>query len=177
MIYRVGDFILRNPETEDAEALYHYKNDPEIAGMLGGFTSGYSLLDINDWVEFHRKCDDEVVWVIADAGSDRCVGHVGFYKIDHRSRSAEFAILIGERELWGQGLGRAVAKKTLEFGFNELNLNRVHLTFMATNEPARRLYLALGFKNEGILRQAQYKNGRYLDLVAMAILREEYLGR
>ncbi|MDI6816840.1 MAG: GNAT family protein [Actinomycetota bacterium] len=176
MNYRIGDFILRDPEPADIEALYHYKNDPAIAGTLGGFTSGYSLSDIQDWIEFHRKRDDEVVWVIAEAESDHCVGHIGFYRIDYRARSAEFAILIGDRALWGKGLGRACTAHMLTYGFNELNLNRVHLTFMASNEPARRLYLALGFKEEGVLRQAQYKNGAHVDLVVMGILREEYVG-
>lgn len=176
MNYRVGGFVLRSPEPSDIEALYCYKNDPEIAAMLGGFIAGgYSRVDLEDWLDFHRKRDDEVLWVIAEPQADRCVGHVGLYKIDHRIRSAEFAIVIGDRSLWSKGLGRACTKFAIDYSFRELNLNRIYLTVLSTNERAVGLYRSLGFKQEGTLRQAQYKGGQYIDVCVMGLLRAEYL--
>jgi RimJ/RimL family protein N-acetyltransferase len=176
MSYHVGGFVLRPPEPADVEALYRYKNDPEIAEMLGGFVAGgYSSADLEDWLEFHRKHEDEVLWVIAAPEDDRCVGHVGLYKIDHRIRSAEFALMIGDRSIWGQGLGRACTKFAIDYGFRELNLNRICLTVLSTNERAIGLYHSLGFKDEGKLRQAQYKGGQYVDVWIMGMLRSEYL--
>ena len=89
--------VLRRPEPEDVEQLYVYRNDREVTDLLGGFSLGYSKQDILDWIEFHRTCKNEVVYVIAECETNRCLGHVGLYKIDHRVRSAEFGILIGER--------------------------------------------------------------------------------
>lgn len=175
MNYQIDDYILRCPEPGDLETLYHQKNDPEIAGMLGGFTTGYSMADLSHWLDYHQKKMDEVLWVIAAAESDQCVGHLGLYKIDHRIRSAEYAILIGVRALWGKGLGRACTSFALDYGFLELNLNRIYLSVTATNERAIDLYTFLGFKEEGLLQQAQYKGGRYIDVYLMRILRKEYI--
>lgn len=175
MNYSVGDFILRKLEPFDLNELYIFKNDPEIASMLGGFTTGYSMDDLNEWLAFHRQRKDEVIWAIAQKATNRCVGHVGLYNIDFRVRMAEFAILIGEKEMWGKGVGRWCTKFTLEFGFYELNLNRIYLTVLATNERAIRLYREIGFKEEGRMRQAQFKKGTYIDILMMAILRDEYL--
>lgn len=174
MNYCVGDVVLRRPEPKDLNALYVYKNDPEIALMLGGFTTGYSMQDLEEWLEYHRRCKDEVVWVIAQQRDDRCIGHVGLYNIDLRVRSAEFGILLGDRETWGKGIGRACTKFVLEIGFFELNLNRIYLSVLVTNERAIRLYRTLGFREEGRMRQAQFKNGSYVDCLNMAILRDEY---
>jgi ribosomal-protein-alanine N-acetyltransferase len=175
MNYQIGEFTLRHPEPVDLKALYQQKNEPEVAAMLVGFSTGYSMADLSDWLEHHQQVTDEVLWVIADAGSNQCVGHVGLYKIDHRIRSAEFGILIGDRSVWGKGLGRACTKFALDYGFQELNLNRICLSVLATNERAISLYNSLRFKEEGLLQQAQYKGGRYIDVLLMRILREENL--
>lgn len=175
MLYQLGTVLVRKPETEDLESLYAYKNDPEVAALLGGFSTGYSRADLKEWLEFHRKRSDEVLWSIVDTESHRCVGHVGLYKIDFRVRSAEFAIMIGDRRFRGRGIGRLCTRFALEYGFRELNLNRITLTVLATNARARRLYESVGFQVEGCFRQAQIKDGVYVDIIAMAILREEYL--
>jgi len=172
MHYKIADYHLRKPESSDTEPLRIQKNDPEVAEMLGGFRTGYSRDDIADWIAFHRKCADEVLWVIAD-GNDVAVGHVGLYKIDFRVRSAEFAIMIGAGAQ-GRGLGRACSRFMLTYGFEELNLNRVYLEVLDSNERAQHLYRTLGFSEEGRLRQAQYKAGRYHDVVLMGLLRQEF---
>jgi RimJ/RimL family protein N-acetyltransferase len=170
----IDGFILRKPEPADVKALYRQKNDAEIAAMLGGFSTGYSETDLAEWVEYHRKRSDEVIWIVAREADNECVGHVGLYQIDHRVRSAEFAILLGDRNAWGKGLGLACTRFAADYGFRQLNLNRIHLSVLATNERAIRLYLSAGFREEGRLRQAQYKNGQYVDLILMSLLRDEY---
>jgi [ribosomal protein S5]-alanine N-acetyltransferase len=174
VIHRLGTVVLRKPEPRDAEVLYEQKNDPEVANLLGGFSLGYSRADIADWIENHRRRSDEIVWAIAIAADDRCIGHVGLYNIDHRVQSAEFAIMIGDREQTGRGLGKLITKHVLQYGFAMLNLNRIHLSFLASNARAQRLYELLGFRQEGVLRQAQFKAGNYVDVVLMALLRAEY---
>jgi RimJ/RimL family protein N-acetyltransferase len=174
MIHRLGEIVLRKPEPKDSEALYLQKNDPENANLLGGFSTGYSRADIADWIEHHRRRSDEIVWAIALAADDRCIGHVGLYNIDHRVQSGEFAIMIGDPKSTGRGFGKTITRHVLRYGFSMLNLNRIHLSFLATNTRARRLYESLGFRPEGVLRQAQYKLGGHLDVVIMAMLRAEY---
>jgi ribosomal-protein-alanine N-acetyltransferase len=169
----IAGFYLRKPERGDVDALWVVKNDPAVAAMLGGFSTGYSRTDLEGWVDFHAKAKDEALYVIAD-GKDRPIGHVGLYKIDHRIRSAEFAIIIGDSTAWGKGLGRACTRFAVEYGFDELNLRRIYLEVLATNERAIKLYRSLGFVEEGRLRQAQWKAGKYVDVLVMALLSEEY---
>lgn len=174
MYHQLGNCVLRPLEPSDLEALYRYKNDPSVAVLLGGFSNGYSLADLRDWLEYHRQRKDEVLWAIAHTDDNQCIGHVGLYQIDHRIRIAEFAIMIGARAAWGQGVGRACTQFALDYGFQQLNLNRIHLSVLASNERAVRLYRSLGFREEGCLRQAQFKNNQYVDVLLMAMLREEY---
>lgn len=175
MIHHINGLILRRPELSDLETLYQQKNDPEIAAMLVGFSHGYAQADLRDWLEFHRQCKDEVLWAIIKADSQKCIGHVGLYQIDLRVRNAEFGIIIGDKSFWGKGVGRACTKFAIEYGFQQLNLNRIQLSVLANNARAIKLYRTLGFCEEGCLRQAQYKNGEYLNVILMGLLRAEYI--
>ncbi|HNR13147.1 MAG TPA: GNAT family protein [Thermodesulfobacteriota bacterium] len=174
MIHRLEKCSLRPLESKDIQHLYEFKNNPKVAALLGGFHTGLSSDKMVEWLEYHRKKPDEVLWAIADLNDDSCLGHVGLYQIDHRVRSSEFAIMVGASGHWGRGLGRSVTHFVLDWGFSELNLNRIHLSVLATNERAIRLYRSLGFVEEGRLRQAQFKGGRFIDVVLMSILRDEF---
>jgi [ribosomal protein S5]-alanine N-acetyltransferase len=173
MIHTLVDCVLRPVEPKDAPRLYEFKNDPEVAALLGGFHTGLSLTGTAEWIEYHRKRTDEVIWTIAALSDDGCLGHVGLYKIDHRVRSAEFAIMIGSKQHWGRGLGRTITRFVVDWGFSELNLHRVYLSVLATNERAIHVYQSVGFSEEGRLRAARFKGGRFVDEVLMSILEDE----
>ena len=170
----IADNVLRRPEAKDVEFLYQYRNDWEVIKHLGGFSKGYSLVDLQDWIEAHRAKDNELIWIIADCQSDKCLGHVGLYNIDHRVRKAEFAIMIGDKAKCRTGIGTLVTRSVIEYGFKQLNLHRIYLTVLKANERAIKLYEKLGFKHEGMLRDEQFRDGEYADVVFMAILEHEW---
>jgi RimJ/RimL family protein N-acetyltransferase len=165
--------LLRKLEPEDAPNLYRYRNDPDVTRCLGGFSSGYSLQGIKEWIERRGDNSGDLVWAIADPESNTCLGHAGLYQVDHRVRSSEFGILIGDSSRWGKGIGREVTSAILIYGFDELNMNRMDLSVLASTARAIRLYQSLGFVEEGVKREAQYRAGQYLDVVLMSILRSE----
>lgn len=165
--------VLRPPEPEDLERIYQYRNDSAVTDWLGGFLPGMARKDVAEWIELHRQKRDEVLWVIADR-ENRALGHVGLYRIDHRLRHAEFAIVLGDRNCWGKGIGREVCAAVLRFGFLELNLRQIRLGVLETNARARRLYARLGFREDGRLRDDQFRNGRYVDSILMSLMRTEW---
>lgn len=170
MTIDLEDCVLRPIEFADAADLYTYKNDPDVLGGLGGFSTGYSRADIEKWIEFHKKQADEVLWAIASKHDNRCIGHAGLYRVDHRIRKAEYAILIGAEQWRGRGVGERTSLAVLKYGFEELNLHRIELSVLASNEAALSLYRKLGFEVEGTMRDAQFRSGRFVDVTLMAIL-------
>ncbi len=171
--YSVAGYSVRRPEPSDVDSLYIIKNDPGIAALLAGTTRPFSMSDLIAWVDLHRNARDEAFFVIAGEG-DRVLGHVALYRIDRTVASAEFGILVGDKAVWGKGLGTAFTQFMIEYGFDELDLRRIYLHVLETNTRARRLYEHLGFVAEGRLRQHQSRDGRFVDVLVMGLLRDEY---
>jgi RimJ/RimL family protein N-acetyltransferase len=166
-------YALRPPEPSDVELLLVIKNDAGIADLLVGSRRDYSPKDLAVWVQAHRGAADEAFFVIVDP-SDRVVGHVALYQVDPIAGTAEFGILIGDRRIWGQGLGTFYTRFMIEHGFDRLGLRRIFLEVLETNPRAKAVYERLGFVVEGRLRQHRARDGRFVDVFVMGLLRKEY---
>ena len=173
-IIELDEVRLRALEPKDVPMLYQYRNDPEITRNVVGFSAHYSHANLTSWIEYHAGRTDEVLWAIAIRSDDRCIGHVGLYQIDSRIRRAEFGILIGDQGWQGKGVGRAVTRAVLTFAFRELNLHRVGCDVLATNKRAIHTWESVGFKLEGRIRDAQFRDGAYVDVLNMSMLESEW---
>jgi RimJ/RimL family protein N-acetyltransferase len=127
------------------------------------------------WIDnYYKNRDCSVRLAICEKKKDKVVGVVYLLNIDWISRNCEFAIMIGDVSHQGQGLGEYATKLALMHAFKDLNLHRVYLTLLEDNKRALNLYEKVGFKREGLLRSAVFKNGGYLNLVQMAIIADQF---
>jgi len=163
---------LRAIEREDIPRFLRWLNDPEVTRYLT-ISMPLSREEEERW--FEQQLGDRNRKVLAiETESGEHIGNISLEDIDWKNRRATLGIVIGEKERWGQGYGTDAIRTLLRFAFEELNLNRVQLDVFDFNERARRCYRRCGFREEGILRQAHYTEGRYHDVVRMAILRSDW---
>ena len=87
---------------------------------------------------------------------------------------AGFGIIIGDKTHWGKGCGSAALREVLRIGFQEMNLQHIHLTALGGNTRGVRCYEKCGFRHEGVRRRHFLKRGKWLDVICMGILREEW---
>lgn len=113
-------------------------------------------------------------YLIEHKESERTVGIISLVNIDYKNRSAECIIDIGEKDLWGKGIGREAMGIILEFAFNEMNLHRLYLQVFSFNRRAVNLYEKLGFTLAGKFREALYRQGEWHDIILMDMLEDEY---
>lgn len=164
---------LRPIEREDALTLQPWVNDPEVTQFML-LRDPMSLRDEEQFIERLSHSDKDIGMMIVRLDVDQPVGVTGFHQINHANRNAHFGITIGDKDAWGMGFGTDATKLMMRYAFESMNLHRVTLLVFEYNERAIRVYEKAGFKKEGILRQENYRKGRYWDTIIMGLLREEW---
>ena len=175
MIY--GERVrLRHVEREDLPHFVAWLNDPEVRHGLALYLPLSNAEEENWFTELLKRPGDEqplVIEVRGEAGW-MMIGNSGFFKFDWRNRSAELGILIGDKTYWNQGYGTEVMRLLLRHGFTTLNLHRIFLRVFENNPRAIRAYEKAGFVLEGRMRQAEYRDGQYWDVLLMSVLSPEW---
>lgn len=120
-----------------------------------------------------RASSDIRLWRIDVEGMGP-VGVVELVGLHPLHKRAEMHVCVGEPEAMGRGYGRGAIRRVLEYGFDELDLRRIHLVVDADNRRAIRCFGHCGFREEGLLRQHRLRYGQPTDMVAMAALRDEF---
>lgn len=77
----------------------------------------------------------------------------------------------------GKGFGKTALKLIQKRVFEEYRAHRLWLDVFEHNHRARRVYESVGFKQEGILREAVWRGESYDSLVLMSMLEHEYFSR
>ncbi len=96
-----------------------------------------------------------------------------YNRVDNSSRSSEIDIVIGEPGYRDRGYGTDALRAFLAFLFETVGLHRVWLATYDYNARARRAYEKLGFVQEGVMRQSDWVDGRWVDSVIYGILKHE----
>lgn len=169
-------YKLRELKKEDILQINQWRNNPElILGLGAPFRFINPDVDFDWYDSYMRNRDKAVRCVIIDDSDDTHVlGLVCLVGIDMIQRKASFSLMIGDKQNQGKGIGTFATREILKHAFYNLNLHRVELDALETNQAAIGLYKKIGFVQEGIKREASYKNGKYVNLIMMSILKEEF---
>lgn len=174
-IVRGEHVYLRAAERTDVPTFVRWFNDAETTSFLS-MRAPMSQAMEETWfarmVEGQGK--DEYLFVICQLSDGQPIGNCGLFRVDQINGNAGIGITIGEKELWGKGLGTDAMLALLDFGFGQLRLERLWLEVYDFNARARRSYDKSGFSLEGVERHAVYKHGRHIDVELMSILRDEW---
>ena len=110
-------------------------------------------------------------WAVEHNGC--CVGSAGL-RVDAGQHRATYSVGLFVAALRGRGLGRDITRLVAAWGFGGLGLHRIELEVLAFNTRAIRCYLACGFRQEGVRREAELYPEGWKDLISMGLLRSEY---
>lgn len=151
-------------------------NDPEVNRYNSHAIFPYTIEQLERYI---RGIDNtsKVVLAICDNKSHLHIGNAALQNIDWITRSAEFAILIGEKNYWKKGIGEEAGKLIVGYGFTRLNLHRIHCGTSSENIGMQKLAVKLGMRKEGERRDAMFKHGRWADVVEYGILDVEFKKR
>lgn len=165
-------------ERPDFNQLIRWIDSPEFLLQWGGPQFDYPLNEsqLEKYIENAiRDTSDTLVYKVIHKETGNVIGHISLGKIDRKNKSARIGkVLVGEKNLRGQGIGSLMVKELLKIAFEELKLHRVSLGVFDFNESAIACYEKVGFKKEGLLRDCRKIGNDYWSLWEMSILEQEW---
>ena len=169
-------YKLRELDKRDLTTVNKWRNDKELIDHLGApFRYINQIVDDRWFDNYMNNRSTCVRCAIVTEESDGIIGLVSLIKIDQMNQSAEFHIMIGDKQNRGKGAGSFAVKEMLQHAFLNLNLQRIELTVNEDNASAINLYEKVGFVREGMKRKARFKNGEFINMYLYSILRDEFL--
>ena len=100
-------------------------------------------------------------------------GVVSYHPINWANRKVALGYWVGA-EFQGRGLAKKATRVLVDYAFTKLDLNRVELFCATGNLKSQRVARALGFREEGIHRQAEWLYDHFVDHIAFSLLKEEW---
>jgi RimJ/RimL family protein N-acetyltransferase len=128
-----------------------------------------------DYIRQAGQRRDALILAIVLQNEDRHIGNIALQDIHPIYHSAELAIVLGDKDIWGKGYGKEASRLICDHGFRALNLHRIACGTFEDNNAMQALARYLGMNEEGRRRQAAFKAGRYLDVIEYGALRAQYL--
>jgi ribosomal-protein-alanine N-acetyltransferase len=167
--------VLRKLRMEDAEDMFEYGRDPEIAfrGLWPPLQSlEESLADLADTLEGYSR-GSEISWAMEHKAEGKMIGRIGLGPYSRMNNRAEIGYAMN-RSYWGQGLATEAVRGVLGFAFGQMGLNRVQAIVLLDNIGSMRVLEKSGMRREGLLRKYQYVLSAYWDVYMYGILRSDW---
>lgn len=171
--------MFRTFEESDAESIYKWLNDDTLTNMSVGLSRRLSQEEALNWVKSRKNHNPyQVFWAICPIGQpEKIIGYASLTDIHYVNSSANFSgIVIGDSD-YNDGFAWIETYLFIyEYVFDRLNLNRLYGSAIIEHKSSNLISLALYQNQEGLFKEAVYKNGKYYDLAYYAILKKEYVG-
>lgn len=167
--------VLRALERADLPRLAEFHNDVAFEILTGGDPwEPQSLARLEAWFDREREQQERDGPRFAIEADGTIIGTCGLFDFDPFGQTCQLGIGIGDPAYLGTGYGSDALRTLLDYAFRLRGLRKVWLMVNGDNERARRAYLGCGFVEEGRLRAHIWSAGRFIDLVYMGLLCEEW---
>ncbi|ATL49992.1 GNAT family N-acetyltransferase [Chitinophaga caeni] len=133
------------------------------------------LHEAQHFIDYYAKRFQEqkgVRWGITIQGATKLIGTVGFnhFTPNHRSN-------IGydlHPDYWNKGFMTEALKRVIQFGMEQLQVNRIEAEVMPGNTSSIKVLEKLGFYREAMLKDWMYFDQKHFDMYMFVLLRKKY---
>ena len=160
---------LRPIERDDVAAIHSWDSRERWPDVSPKPWTGRTLTALLAEFDNGKWSGSDTAVAFAVEADGRLVGTTSLWSIDAHNRNGHLGVAL-DPAARGQGYGSAACRALLEYAFVDRGLHRVQLECLATNEAAIRTYKAVGFVEEGRLRESAWVRGVFVDEVIMSLL-------
>ncbi len=162
---------LRHMTKEDIDLIVNWRNQKDVRDYFI-YQETFTREGQIKWIEEQIKPGHVVQFIVCENDTNRPIGCTYLRDIDHTHKKAEYGVFIGETEMRGKGLGKEMLQLTVQYAFQTLGLHKVFARALADNQASIQCFLSGGFEKEAYLKEDVCINGKYRDVVLLAILNQ-----
>lgn len=167
---------LRPMRRDEAPRFYEWATDPEVEPFWGE-ADHYKDFDgfLRHWhPHYFDGSQPNLGRCFTIEVEGRPIGMITYNRVNSVNHSTDIDIIIGDPAYRDRGYGTDAIRAFLGFLFDSVGLHRVWLGTFEHNVRAQRAYEKCGFVREGVMRQSDWLDGRWVDSVIYGILEHEF---
>ena len=159
----------------DAEALFAIFSDPKVMRYWSTepWTSSEQAHSMIALDEAGMAAGEHLRLGLVRGGDAALLGTCSLFRIDRTCRRAEIGYALASAA-WGQGYMHEGLRRLVDYGFNELGLNRIEADIDPRNGNSARSLERLGFVREGLLRERWIVGQEVSDSALYGLLRRDW---
>jgi ribosomal-protein-alanine N-acetyltransferase len=163
--------IARELRSSDAAALHALAADPEVARYSWPAPpNAEAVRKFIVWARAERRAGRYISFAILSRDSGALAGFFELRRLQPDFFRAESGFFLGPR-FWGMGLFVEAAHLVFEFAFETVGVSRIEARTSVENLRGNAALAKVGFRQEGLLRDAFVHQGRYSDQNLWALSR------
>lgn len=172
-----ADIHLETLNSSHAKSIFGMidRNREYLRRWLAFVDTTRSLEDTENYIRFiaSRVNQPNGEKIICIYSGKELAGIIGLKRVDWANRIAEIGYWI-DPAFQGRGLVTRSCQKVIKYAFEDEGFNRIEIKCGVGNVKSSRIPLRLGFTFEGIERDGELVNGRYIDLEVYSLLKREW---
>jgi len=162
-------------ERADLQQLRDWRNNPDFRKYFREYRE-LNMQQQEQWFEKSVVDDNNTqMFVIRKKEDNELIGCCGLIYINWVHRNADLSLYVGWEDTYidEEGYAEESCKILLDYGFNELGLNKVWTEIYEFDDKKKALYDKLSFQQDGLLRDNYWYDGKWCDSRILSLLSHE----
>ncbi|WP_029034512.1 GNAT family N-acetyltransferase [Salinimicrobium terrae] len=159
---------LRQITEADLQNIYSGLSNPDVIKHYG---VNYSSLDETweqlEWYAELERTHSGIWWAIISAVDKEFCGAIGYNNLSREHKKAELGFWLLPK-FWGRGYVQEAMEVVLDYAFQKLHLHRIEAFVETENVSSQKALQKQHFRQEGILRDSEIKNERFISVAIYA---------
>ncbi len=162
---------LRTLQAEDLELVLRWRNSDRV--RLNMFST--HVITEDEHRNWYFNLDYNTCRYLVFEYQQRPAGLVYFTEINQYNNRCSWGFYLGETDV-PPGTGLLMGYLSMEYVFKILNIRKLCSQILSNNETSIKYHHKLGFKDEGRLIKYVFHNGIYVDVMVLALFKNEWEG-
>ena len=163
-------------ESDDLEQLRIWRNLPEYRKHFREYREISQTMQKKWFENIVNNDNTTIMFSIRDVATDELLGCCGLCYINWVHRYSDLSLYIGKNECYidNDGIAEESCKLLFDYGFKEIGLNKIWTEIYEFDQKKYDLYMQMGFKQDGFLREQYYFDGKWWNSYILSLLKSEY---